>query len=64
MFIETVHRFKGLESDAVVVVFDPEHDPDDPELTRLAYVGMSRARAVLGIVASKESLTAIRWITA
>lgn len=63
LFIETVHRFKGLESDAVVVVFDPELDPDDPELTRLAYVGMSRARAVLGIVASKESLTAIRWIT-
>jgi len=61
LFIETVHRFKGLESDAVVVVFDPDEVQDTDELRRLAYVGMSRARVVMGVVASSAVLDAIEW---
>ena len=63
LFIDTVHRFKGLESDAVIVVFDPDDTPETSELKRLAYVGMSRARAVMGVVASSTVLAAIQWVT-
>lgn len=61
LFIETVHRFKGLESDGVVLVIDPEHELDDTALLRLAYVGMSRSRALLGVVAPSKALELIKW---
>ena len=55
---ETVHRFKGLESDAVILVlFDGP--PDD--LRRLAYVGMSRARSLLYVLAAPGVPSSIRW---
>lgn len=44
---ETVHRFKGLEASAVVLVLPPGDDID----TRLLYIGMSRARTHLEVVA-------------
>ena len=63
LFIETVHRFKGLESDGIVLVIDPEHDLEDTALLRLAYVGMSRSRALLGVVAPRHTLDLIKWVT-
>ena len=49
--VETIHRFKGLEADAAIVVLDRlESDRD----RALAYVGLSRARAHLVVVGPPE----------
>lgn len=45
---ETIHRYKGLEADAVVVIVH-EVGPDTPALL---YVGLSRARAHLEIIST------------
>jgi hypothetical protein len=53
----TIHSFKGLESDAVILV-----DLEDLESDRarsLMYVGASRARALLGVVRSKETTSVV-----
>jgi superfamily I DNA/RNA helicase len=45
--VETVHRFKGLESEVVVLVTgSPDAASHDP----LLYVGMSRARSMLVVL--------------
>jgi hypothetical protein len=44
---ETIHRFKGLEADVVIVVIESLGELQD---RRLAYIGMSRARAQLVVV--------------
>jgi hypothetical protein len=54
---ETVQRYKGLEAMAVVLVL-PDDGPLDP---KLAYVGMSRARAVLSVIAEPQSAVGISW---
>lgn len=46
MTAETVQRFKGLESPAVVLIVEPGSRVDDS----LLYVGMSRARSYLEVV--------------
>ena len=56
--VDTIHRFKGLESDAAVVIL---HDSEEIEIRRLAYVGMSRAKVVLHVVGSSGVRTKIRW---
>ena len=56
--VDTVHRFKGLESDAAVVIL---HDSDDDEIRRLAYVGMSRAKVVLHVVGNSSVRAKIKW---
>jgi hypothetical protein len=54
---ETVQRFKGLEAVAVILVF-----PDDGPLdAKLAYVGMSRARVILSVVAEPEAVAELGW---
>ena len=58
VLIETVHRFKGLEADAVILLL---HDQDSDELRRLAYVGMSRARALLHVIGSKATREILEW---
>ena len=58
VLIETVHRFKGLEADAVVLLL---HDQDRDELRRLAYVGMSRPRALLHVIGTKSTKTLLEW---
>lgn len=45
---ETIHRFKGLEADAVIVVLDDLADEQDRQL---AYIGLSRARSMLVVIA-------------
>jgi len=49
--IETVRRFKGLDAEVVVLVLPEESKPVDP---KIAYVGMSRARALLRVVGPKS----------
>lgn len=49
--IETIHRFKGLERDVVVLV---ELRPDDERLGRLLYVGATRAKHHLVVIAPPE----------
>jgi hypothetical protein len=49
----TIHSFKGLESDAVVLV-DLE-DVESSKARSLMYVGASRARVLLGVVRSDET---------
>ncbi len=56
--VETIHRFKGLEADAVGVWLE---DLDDHEDRVLAYVGMSRARALLLVVAPEEVKAQLDW---
>lgn len=55
---ETIHRFKGLESDVVVLALtgDESHDT-----LPLAYVGMSRARSLLVVVGSKDLRKLLSW---
>ena len=48
---ETIHRSKGLERDAVVVVTEDKDLPD-----HLLYVGLSRAVSHLVVVAPQELL--------
>ncbi len=56
--VETVRRFKGLESQAVVLVLEPG---EINELQLLAYVGTSRARTVLSVVGTSQLRDAINW---
>jgi superfamily I DNA/RNA helicase len=58
VLIETVHRFKGLEANVVILLL---HDGEEQDVKRLAYVGMSRARALLVLIASKAMFDVIRW---
>lgn len=56
VLLETIHRFKGLERPVVVLVnIDDQRDRD-----QLLYVGLSRARIHLAVIAHPETLAAIR----
>jgi hypothetical protein len=54
---ETIHRFKGLERAVVVLV---ELRPDDQRLTRLLYVGATRAKHHLVVIAPGELIPRLR----
>lgn len=56
--IDTIQRFKGLESEALLCVFDPslEYDSDDGSLERLGYIGLSRAKTLLTVFATETTL--------
>ena len=58
VLIETVHRFKGLEADAVILLL---HDPHPEELRRLAYIGMSRARVLLHVIGPSSIRALLEW---
>jgi hypothetical protein len=53
---DTIHRFKGLESETVVLVFGgrPGSIPDKIHDRTIAYVGTSRARCALLVVATRS----------
>lgn len=52
--VDTIHRFKGLESEAVICFFEqPDALFPDSRLDRLAYIGLSRAKVVLAVAASE-----------
>jgi len=54
---ETIRRFKGLEKPVVVLV---ELRADDPRLDRLLYIGASRARQHLVVIAPPAVLDRLR----
>lgn len=56
--VETISRFKGLESQAVVLVLPAEFSSQ----SRVeAYVGMSRARSVLAVIGSDAIRKDLSW---
>jgi Nuclease-related domain/UvrD-like helicase C-terminal domain/AAA domain len=55
---ETVHRFKGLEADAVILLLPSLEGVED---RALAYIGMSRARAQLAVLGPPEVRAALTW---
>ena len=57
--VETVHRFKGLERDAVIMAMDIHRKEDD--IRAMTYVGMSRARSVLYVLADQQLKEIIHW---
>ena len=57
--VETVARFKGLESEAIVLALDPAGSED---LLTTAYIGMSRARSVLTVVGAQTQQALLGWI--
>lgn len=58
--VETVSRFKGLESQATILVLDGPFSDDAPTA---AYVGMSRARSVLVVVGDDAARSLLSWET-
>lgn len=59
--VETIHRFKGLESQAVICVLESDEARTSPEdLARLGYIGLSRARVVLGVLGGELALAKLR----
>ncbi|MGB5757443.1 MAG: AAA family ATPase, partial [Acidimicrobiales bacterium] len=56
--VETVHRFKGLESDAVLLALG---DVQSTAGRALAYVGMSRARVILFVLGTAETKAGLSW---
>ena len=57
--VETIHSFKGLERDAVIMAMKVVGQPD--ALRALSYVGMSRARSVLYVLADQKLKEIIHW---
>ncbi len=54
---DTIHRFKGLEADVVVLV---ELRADDERLERLLYIGATRAKHHLVVIGTPELLAKLR----
>ena len=57
--VETIHSFKGLERDAVIMAMDIHRKEDD--IRAMTYVGMSRARSVLYVLADQQLKEIIHW---
>jgi Nuclease-related domain/AAA domain len=56
---ETIHRFKGLEGDVVVVVL--LNLAPDLQVMQNAFVGFSRAKLVLYVIAPESLKPVVRW---
>ena len=52
--METIHRFKGLETGVAIVVFGPENEVNPETIRTYAYVGMSRAKYALFVMGTGE----------
>lgn len=58
--VETISRFKGLESQAAVVVLAGN---SRKELVTQAYIGMSRARSLLLVIGNEADKRTLNWVT-
>jgi superfamily I DNA/RNA helicase len=58
VLVDSVHRFKGLESNAVILWVGDE--AFDSKATELIYVGISRAKTLLSIVASTKVIEIVK----
>jgi ATP-dependent exoDNAse (exonuclease V) alpha subunit len=56
--VDTIHRFKGLESDVVVATM-PELANDNDK--RLAYIALSRAKSFLVVVGTEAVKAQLAW---
>lgn len=56
--VETIARFKGLESEAIVLALEKD---DDERLKAVGYVGLSRARSVLIVAGSRQNRKMLNW---
>lgn len=59
--VETIHRFKGLENDVIVVGLCRGDRYSADELRRIAYVGFSRARAILLVIGDPRLKALLNW---
>ena len=57
--VETIHSFKGLERGAVIMAMKVVGQPD--AIRALSYVGMSRARSLLYVLADQQLKEIIHW---
>ncbi len=57
---ETIHRFKGIEREVVVVALSPAVKL--ATALELLYVGFSRARAALWVIADEEMITQLQGL--
>jgi superfamily I DNA and RNA helicase len=57
--VETVYRFKGLERDVVILALSDAATTE--HLRAVAYVGLSRAKVGLYVVANRQIRDAIAW---
>jgi hypothetical protein len=55
--VETARRFKGLEGEAIVVVFDGGEPCGQIE----SYIAFSRARTLLTVIGSQDHRLAVNW---
>lgn len=60
ILFDSVHRFKGLDAEFVILVDPPMPDPDQVMTLRILYVGMTRARTHLTVVGATETVDALR----
>ena len=60
--VDTIQRFKGLESEAVSCIFDTAKDTErtTETLNRLGYIGLSRARSLLTVLGSEQTIRHLR----
>jgi hypothetical protein len=58
--VETVHSFKGLEAEAVVLLLGAADLSTESDRV-LAYVGMSRARSALVVVGTRQARGVLNW---
>ena len=64
LHVDTIHRFKGLEAEAVICVFLPANNYSESlkkEFLKLGYIGLSRARTLLTVIASEEATEFLTW---
>jgi superfamily I DNA/RNA helicase len=64
--VETIQRFKGLEAEAVLCVFEPFNEYSetlDAELLKLGYIGLSRARTLLTIISNQNKIDKLQLLT-
>ena len=59
--VDTVYAWKGLETDVVVYLADRSGAPA-PQLTRMAYVAVTRARKVALVVCSRKMDRRVSWL--
>ena len=58
--VETVSRFKGLESEAIVLSLSGNISSEN---IPSAYIGMSRARTVLTVIGTEQQMSLVNWVS-
>ena len=59
--VDTVYAWKGLETDVVIYLADRSGAPE-PQLARMAYVAVTRARRATLVVCSRKMDRRVSWL--